>query len=162
MKKPIIVAVDDDPEVLQAIGQDIRREYGERFRVIRVDSGARALEVVRQVKLANEVIALFLADQRMPGLTGVEFLDEARRLFPEAKRTLLTAYADTDAAIKAINDVRLDYYLMKPWDPPEDRLYPVLDDLLADWLAGYRPEFEGVRVVGHRWSPESHDVRDFL
>jgi thioredoxin reductase (NADPH) len=162
MKKPIIVAVDDDPEVLQAIGQDIRREYGERFRVIRVDSGTRALEVVRQVKLANEVIALFLADQRMPGVTGVEFLDEARRLFPEAKRTLLTAYADTDAAIKAINDVRLDYYLMKPWDPPEDRLYPVLDDLLEDWLAAYRPEFEGVRVIGHRWSPESHDVRDFL
>jgi thioredoxin reductase (NADPH) len=162
MKKPIIVAVDDDPEVLQAIGQDIRREYGERFRVIRVDSGSRALDVLRQVKLASEIVALLLADQRMPGMTGVAFLDEARRLFPEAKRALLTAYADTDAAIKAINDVRLDYYLMKPWDPPEDRLYPVLDDLLDDWLAGFRPEFDGIRVVGHRWSPESHAVRDFL
>jgi thioredoxin reductase (NADPH) len=162
MKKPVIVAVDDDPEVLQAIAHDVRREYGERFRVIRVDSGTRALDVVRQVKLATETVALMLADQRMPGMTGVEFLEEARKLFPEAKRVLLTAYADTDAAIKAINDVRLDYYLMKPWDPPEDRLFPVLDDMLDDWLAGFRPEFEGVRVVGHRWSPESHAVRDFL
>jgi thioredoxin reductase (NADPH) len=162
MKKPIIVAVDDDAEVLQAISHDIRREYGDRFRIIRVDSGTRALDVLRQVRLADETVALMLADQRMPGLSGVEFLDEARRLFPAAKRTLLTAYADTDAAIKAINDVRLDYYLMKPWDPPEDRLYPVLDDLLDDWMADYRPAFEGIRLIGHRWSSESHDARDFL
>ncbi|HET7055683.1 MAG TPA: FAD-dependent oxidoreductase [Thermomicrobiales bacterium] len=162
MKKPIIVAVDDDAEVLQAISHDIRREYGDRFRVVRVDSGARALDVLRQVRLADETVALMVADQRMPGITGVEFLDEAKRLFPDAKRTLLTAYADTDAAIKAINDVHLDYYLMKPWDPPEDRLYPVLDDLLEDWLADYRPAFEGIRLIGHRWSAESHDVRDFL
>lgn len=162
MKKPIIVAVDDDAEVLQAISHDIRREYGERFRIVRVDSGDRALDVLRQVRLADETVALLLADQRMPGITGVEFLDQAKHLFPDAKRALLTAYADTDAAIKAINDVHLDYYLMKPWDPPEDRLYPVLDDLLDDWSAGYRPAFEGIRVVGHRWSPESHEARDFL
>jgi thioredoxin reductase (NADPH) len=162
MKKPIIVAVDDDAEVLQAISHDIRHEYGERFRVVRVDSGDRALDVLRQVKLADEVVALLLADQRMPGISGVEFLDEARRMFPTAKRALLTAYADTDAAIKAINDVHLDYYLMKPWDPPEDRLFPVLDDLLEDWLAGYRPAFEGIRLIGHRWSAESHELRDFL
>ena len=162
MKNPIILTVDDDPEVLHAISQDIRREYGSRFRIVRVDSGDRALEVVRQVKLANTPIALLLADQRMPGMSGVEFLEQARSLFPEAKRALLTAYADTDAAIKAINDVRLDYYLMKPWDPPEDRLYPILDDLLEDWMADYRPEFDGIRVVGHRWSSESHAMRDFL
>jgi thioredoxin reductase (NADPH) len=162
MKKPIIVAVDDDAEVLQAISHDIRREYGERFRIIRVDSGDRALDVLRQVRLADEVVALLLVDQRMPGISGVEFLEEAKRLFPNAKRTLLTAYADTDAAIKAINDVHLDYYLMKPWDPPEDRLYPVLDDLLDDWTADYRPSFDGIRVIGHRWSSESHDARDFL
>ena len=162
MGKPIIMAIDDDAEVLQAIAHDIRQEYGDRFRVIRADSGAQALDVLRQVKLADETVALLLADQRMPGVTGVEFLDQAKNLYPGAKRALLTAYADTDAAIRAINDVHLDYYLMKPWDPPQDRLYPVLDDLLDDWLAGYRPAFAGIRVIGHRWSPESHAVREFL
>jgi thioredoxin reductase (NADPH) len=162
MKKPIIVTVDDDAEVLQAIAHDIRREYGNRFRIIRVDSGDRALEVLRKLRLAEETVALLVVDQRMPGITGVELLEQARRLFADAKRILLTAYADTDAAIKAINDVHLDYYLMKPWDPPEDRLYPVLDDLLEDWMAGYRPAFEGIRVIGHRWSAEAHDIRDFL
>lgn len=162
MKKPIILTVDDDPEVLQAISHDVRSAYGERFRVMRVDSGDRALDVLRQVKLSNEVVALMLVDQRMPGITGVDLLTEALPIFPNAKRALLTAYADTDAAIKAINDIRLDYYLMKPWDPPETRLYPVLDDLLDDWLADYRPEFDGVRIIGHRWSPESHEVRNFL
>jgi thioredoxin reductase (NADPH) len=162
MKKPIIVVVDDDAEVLQAIAHDVRREYGERFRIVRVDSGDRALEVLRQLRLADEVVALLIADQRMPGITGVEFLIESRSLYPEAKRTLLTAYADTDAAIKAINDAHLDYYLMKPWDPPEDRLYPVLDELLDDWLASFRPAFEGLRLIGHRWSAESHELRDFL
>ena len=161
MKTPIILTVDDDAEVLRAIFHDIRREYGAQFRVIRVDSGQGALDVTREAKLANETVALFLADQRMPGMSGVEFLEEARALFPDAKRALLTAYADTNAAIKAINDVRLDYYLMKPWDPPEERLYPVLGDLLEDWTAGYRPAFEGIRIVGHRWSSESHDLRDF-
>ena len=162
MNNPIILAVDDDAEVLRAISQDIRREYGGRYRVIRVDSGQRALDVTREAKLANEVIALFLADQRMPGMTGVEFLEQAQAIFPAAKRALLTAYADTDAAIKAINDVHLDYYLMKPWDPPENPALSRADDLLEDWTAGYRPAFEGIRVVGHRWSAESHELRDFL
>lgn len=162
MSKPIVLAVDDDREVLQAVARDVRRGFGDRFRVIRAESGERALDVLRRTKVADENIALILADQRMPGLTGVELLREARALFPRAKRVLLTAYADTDAAISAINDIRLDYYLMKPWDPPEERLYPVLDDLLDDWMAGYRPELEGVRVLGHRWSPESHAARDFL
>ena len=159
---PIILTVDDDADVLRAISQDIRREYGNRFRVIRVDSGPRALEVTREAKLANDVIALFLADQRMPEMSGVEFLDQARMIFPEAKRALLTAYADTDAAIRAINDVHLDYYLMKPWNPPETQLYPVLSDLLEDWTADYRPAFAGIRLIGHRWSPESNATRDFL
>lgn len=135
---------------------------GERFRVIRADSGGRALEVLRQLKLASESVALLLVDQRMPEMSGVELLSRAKELYPDAKRVLLTAYADTESAIMAINEVQLDYYLIKPWDPPEQRLYPVLDDLLDDWLAAHRPPFEGVRVIGHRWSAESHAVRDFL
>lgn len=162
MKNPIIMAIDDDSEVLQAISRDLRSEYGGHYRIIRANSGAQALEITRAAKLANEVVALFLADQRMPGMSGVEFLEQAQTLFPDAKRALLTAYADTDAAIKAINDVHVDYYLMKPWDPPENHLYPVLSDLLGDWTAGYRPTFSGMRVVGHRWSPDSHAMRDFL
>lgn len=162
MSKPIILTVDDDAEVLQAISRDVRREYGEKFRVVRADSGERALDVLEKLKVADDPVALMLVDQRMPGMTGVEMLSEARHLFPESKRTLLTAYADTDAAITAINDVRLDYYLVKPWDPPEERLYPVLDDLLDDWLADYRPAFDGIRVIGQRWSRESHIARDFL
>ncbi len=162
MAKPIILTVDDDTEVLQAISRDVRQGFGDRFRVIRADSGARALDVIRQVKLAEEAVALMLVDQRMPELTGVDLLAKARPLFPDAKRVLLTAYADTDAAISAINEIQLDYYLVKPWDPPEQRLYPVLDDLLDDWVADHRPAFEGIRVVGHRWSPEAHAVRDFL
>ena len=162
MSKPIILTVDDDPEVLQAISRDVRQGFGEKFRVIRADSGGRALDVLRKVKLADDAVALMLVDQRMPELSGVEMLTRARSLFPDSKRVLLTAYADTDAAITAINDVQLDYYLVKPWDPPEQRLYPVLDDLLDDWLAGYRPTFDGIRVIGHRWSPEAHAARDFL
>lgn len=162
MAKPVIMTVDDDPEVLQAVARDLRRAYGDRFRVIRADSGASALEVVQQLKLRNEPIALFLVDQRMPQMSGVEFLEKEIELFPEAKRALLTAYADTDAAIRAINTAKIDYYLMKPWDPPEERLYPVLDDLLDDWQASFRPPFEGIRVIGNRWSPHSHQVKDFL
>jgi thioredoxin reductase (NADPH) len=162
MSKPIILTVDDDAEVLQAISRDVRRGFGENFRVIRAESGSRALDVLRQVKLTNDAVALMLVDQRMPGLSGTELLTEARQMFPDSKRVLLTAYADTDAAISAINEVRLDYYLVKPWDPPEDRLFPVLDDLLDDWTSGYQPIFEGIRVLGHRWSPESHGTRDFL
>ncbi len=162
MAKPVILTVDDDPEVLQAVARDLRHEYGDRFRVIRADSGAAALEAVQQLKLRNESVTLFLADQRMPQMNGVEFLEQAMEIFPEAKRVLLTAYADTDAAIRAINSAKLDYYLLKPWDPPEERLYPVLDDLLDDWLASFRPPFEGIRVIGNRWSPHSHQTKDFL
>lgn len=162
MAKPVMLAVDDDPEVLQAVSRDLRKRYGDRYRVVRADSGPVALEAVRELKRKNEPLALFLVDQRMPRMTGVDFLAEAVPLYPDAKRALLTAYADTEAAIRAINQAHIDYYLLKPWDPPEQQLYPVLDDLLADWQAGYRPPFEGVRVVGHRWSPEAHSIRDFL
>lgn len=162
MAKPVILAVDDDPEVLQAVSRDLRQQYGDRFRIIRADSGMSALDVVQQLKLRNESVSLFLVDQRMPQMGGVEFLEQAMTVFPDAKRALLTAYADTEAAIRAINGARLDYYLLKPWDPPEDRLYPVVDDLLDDWYASFRPPFEGIRVVGHRWSPLSHQVKDFM
>lgn len=162
MNKPAILTVDDDPEVLQAITRDLRRQYGDRFRIVRADSGQAALEAVEQLKLRNDSVSLFLVDQRMPQMTGVEFLEKASAIFPEAKRVLLTAYADTEAAIRAINIARLDYYLLKPWDPPEERLYPILDDLLDDWNAHFQPEFQGIRVIGDRWSPESHRIKDFL
>ena len=160
--KPALLTVDDDPQVLQAVARDLRREYGDRFRVLRADSGATALEVLKQLELRNESPALFLVDQRMPQMSGVEFLEQAMELFPDTKRVLLTAYADTDAAIRAINTVKIDHYLLKPWDPPEERLYPVLNDLLDDWLSSFRPPFAGIRVVGNRWSPQSHQVKDFL
>jgi thioredoxin reductase (NADPH) len=162
MAKPVIWTVDDDPDVLRAVERDLRRHYGDRYRVISADSGASALEAVKQLKLRNETVALFLVDQRMPFMSGVEFLEKALELYPEAKRALLTAYTDTDAAIRAINSVHIDHYLMKPWDPPEERLYGVVDDLLDDWQASYHPAFEGVRVIGHRWSPQSSEIRDFL
>ncbi|MCW5313513.1 FAD-dependent oxidoreductase [Nostoc sp. KVJ3] len=162
MAKPAILTVDDDPEVLQAVSRDLRHQYGDRFRIVRADSGITALEAVQQLKLRNEAVALFLVDQRMPQMGGVEFLEQAKSIFPDAKRALLTAYADTDAAIKSINSARIDYYLLKPWNPPEERLYPVLDDLLDDWLAGFYPPFTGIRVIGNRWSPFSHQVKDFL
>ncbi|MGA2052369.1 MAG: FAD-dependent oxidoreductase [Opitutales bacterium] len=162
MAKPVIWTVDDDPDVLRAVERDLRRQYGGRYKVISADSGASALDGVKQLKLRNEAVALFLVDQRMPRMSGVEFLEKAMEFYPEAKRALLTAYADTDAAIRAINNVHIDHYLMKPWDPPEERLYGVVDDLLDDWQAYYRPEFEGVRVIGHRWSPRSNEIRDFL
>ncbi|AFY70176.1 response regulator receiver protein [Thalassoporum mexicanum PCC 7367] len=161
-KKPAIVVVDDDPAVLQAIARDLRQQYGDRFRIVRADSGAIALEAVQQLKLRSNTIALFLVDQRMPGMSGVEFLTEAIAIFPLAKRALLTAYADTNAAIDSINHTQLDYYLLKPWDPPEEKLYPVVDDLLHDWQAKFKPEFQGVKVISDRWSPDSHHLRDFL
>lgn len=162
MEKPVILAVDDEPSVLAAITRDLRRHYGTDYDVQRAGSGSEALELVAELKLASRAVALFIVDQRMPEMTGVEFLGRAMEQFPEARRVLLTAYADTDAAIRAINEVRLDHYLMKPWHPPEDLLYPVLDDLLDDWRAGYQPVFEGVRIIGHRWSADGHRVRDFL
>ena len=160
--KPILLTVDDDPEVLRAIERDLRRHYGKDYRVLRADAGATALDVLRQIDARGEPVALFLVDQRMPQMSGVEFLEQARAIFPDAKRVLLTAYADTEAAIRAINTVKVDYYSMKPWDPPEEHLYPVLDDLLDDWQAQYRPPFEGLRVIGHRWSADSHALKDFL
>jgi thioredoxin reductase (NADPH) len=162
MSKAAILTVDDDPEVLQAVSRDLRRQYGDRFRIVRADSGQSALTAVEQLKLRNEEVALFLVDQRMPQMTGVEFLEKASQVFSEARRVLLTAYADTEAAIRAINVARLDYYLLKPWDPPEERLYPILDDLLEDWAAKIRPTFQGIRVIGDRWSSESHRIKDFL
>jgi thioredoxin reductase (NADPH) len=162
MAKPVIWTIDDDPDVLRAVERDLRRHYGDRYRVISADSGLSALEGVKQLKLRNESVALFLVDQRMPRMNGVEFLEKAIELYPDSKRAMLTAYADTDAAIRAINAVHVDHYLMKPWDPPEEHLYGVVDDLLDDWQASFRPEFEGVRVIGHRWSPQSNEMRDFL
>ena len=162
MAKPVILAVDDDPQVLRAVERDLRRRYAREYRVLRADSGETALDTLGKLKLRGDPVALFLVDQRMPRMTGVEFLEKAIERFPDAKRALLTAYSDTEAAIRAINEVGLDYYLQKPWDPPDQNLYPSLDDMLDDWRADYRPPFSGLRVVGDRWSPESHRTRDFL
>jgi thioredoxin reductase (NADPH) len=162
MAKPILLAVDDDPEVLRAVERDLRRRYAEGYRVLRGDSGGAALAALRALKKRNDPVSLLLADQRMPQMTGVEFISQAMDLYPEARRVLLTAYADTEAAIQAINQAKIHHYLLKPWDPPEEHLYPVLDDLLEDWQAAFRPPFEGVSVLGHRWSARSHEVRDFL
>ena len=159
--RPGILAVDDDPQVLAAVVRDLRRRYGQQYRILRASSGADALEALEELKRRGASVALFVADQRMPEMSGVEFLTAARRIYPDAKRTLLTAYADTDAAIHAINDADLDYYLQKPWDPPEDNFYPILDDLLDDWQADFAP-YEGIQVLGTRWAPDSHAVRDFL
>jgi thioredoxin reductase (NADPH) len=160
--QPIIFAIDDEPMTLGAIVRDLQSRYGDRFQVMRAETGVAALEALAQLQIRNRAVALFIVDQRMPAMTGVEFLTEALELYPDAKRVLLTAYADTSVAIKAINDLRLDHYLLKPWDPPEEHLYPVLDDLLQDWLTSYVPPFEGVRLVGHRWSAAAHDLKDFL
>ena len=162
MAKPVILAVDDDPQVLRAVERDLRRRYAREYRVLRADSGESALDTLGKLKLRGDPVALFLVDQRMPRMTGVEFLEKTIEQFPDAKRALLTAYSDTEAAIRAINEVGLDYYLQKPWDPPEQNLYPNLDDMLDDWRADYRPPFEGIRIVGDRWSPASHRTRDFL
>ncbi len=161
-RRPAIVAVDDEPAVLAAVARDLRRGFGERYRVMRAGSGGEGLELLRQVRARGDQVALLIADQRMPGLSGTDYLVQARELVPEAKRVLLTAYADTEAAIQAINEVSLDYYLLKPWDPPEEQLFPVLEDLLTTWEAGAALESGGVRVVGHRFSKQTHDVRDFL
>ena len=162
MANPTIVIVDDDASVLAALGRDLVRRYGDKYRLARFDGGASALEAVRTMHSRKEPIALFVVDQRMPVMTGVEFLSAAVPLAPDSKRVLLTAYADTEAAIRAINDVGIQHYLMKPWDPPEERLFPVLDDLLDEWRASWRPGFGGLSVVGHRWSAAGHAVKDFL
>jgi thioredoxin reductase (NADPH) len=162
MPKPILLSVDDDSDVLRAIERDLRAQYGAEYRVIGSDSPERALDLLKQLKVRSDSVALMLADQRMPHMNGVEFLQEGMQIFPDAKRALLTAYADTSAAISAINHANINYFFMKPWDPPEDHLYPQLDDLLGDWRASYRPAFEGIRVLGTRWSPRSYELRDFL
>ena len=162
MARPIILAIDDDVSVLEAVVQDLRRQYGNTYRVMRAAGGQAALDTLAQLKSRDEPVALIVSDQRMPGITGVQLLERARDIYPDARRVLLTAYADTEAAIRAINTARIHYYLNKPWDPPEEKLYPVLNDLLEDWQAGYRPPFEGLRVIGSRWSLADFRVRNFL
>ena len=162
MAKPVIFTIDDEPAVLNAVERDLRKKYGRDYRILKAESGAAALGALEQLQRRNEAVALFLVDQRMPHMAGVEFLEQARALYPDAKRALLTAYADTQAAIDAINRTALDYYLLKPWDPPEERLYPTVDDLLDDWKAHARLPFEGIRVAGTMWSAASHQVKDFL
>src|SRR5438270_490479 len=162
MPRPVLLTVDDDPDVLRAIERDLRSQYGENYRVMRANSGLAALDVLRELKLRNDAVALLLADQRMPKMDGIAFLSQAMELYPDAKRALLTAYADTNAAINAINEVNIQYFFLKPWDPPGENLYPALDDLLDDWRANYTPPYEGVRVLGTRWSPKCYDLRDFL
>src|SRR6478752_2618201 len=161
-RKPVILTVDDDPAVSRAVARDLRRHYGERYRIVRAESGQDALETLNELKLRGDTVAVFVADYRMPQMSGIEFLEEAMDIYPLARRVLLTAYADTHAAIDAINVVDLDHYLLKPWDPPEEKLYPVIDGLLEEWrCSDFRP-VPATKVVGHRWSARSSDVREFL
>jgi len=160
--RPVILTVDDDPGVSRAVARDLRRKYGERHRIVRAESAEAALDALRQMKLRGEQVAVLLADYRMPEMNGIEFLEQAMDIYPAARRALLTAYADTGAAIEAINVVDLDYYLLKPWDPPEEKLYPVVDSLLESWLAADHRPVQELKVVGHRWSARSSEVREFL
>jgi thioredoxin reductase (NADPH) len=162
MAKPALLTIDDDLDVRHAVERDLRKRYSEKYRILGADSALAGLDLLRRVQQRNEPVALLLVDYRMPQTNGIEFLMEALKVAPDAKRVLLTAYADTDAAIRAINDIKLNHYLLKPWDPPEENLYPVLDDLLDDWQSNFRPPFEGIRVLGTRWSPRSYDLREFL
>ncbi len=160
--KPVIIAVDDEPEVVQAVQRDLRTRYASDYRILWAEGGQEALDTLKTLALQGAPVALMLVDQRMPGVTGIDVLRETLDIYPGAKRALLTAYADTEAAIQAINEVGLDHYILKPWDPPEEKLYPILDDLLDDWQAGYRPTFEGIRVIGQQWSRAAHDIKAFL
>jgi thioredoxin reductase (NADPH) len=162
MAKPVIFSIDDDPSVLNAVERDLRARYGQDYRIIPINSGKAALDYLQKLQQRNETVALFLVDQRMPEMSGVEFLEQAILTYPQAKRVLLTAYADTEAAISSINEVGLDYYLMKPWHPPEERLYPILDELIEDWKMHVRMPYEGIRIAGTLWSLPSHEVKDFL
>ncbi|HLG35854.1 MAG TPA: FAD-dependent oxidoreductase [Bacteroidia bacterium] len=162
MKLPYIILVDDDAQVLGAIQRDMRNKYRDDYRIVGTESANEALELIKELKLKNEAVALFISDQRMPEMEGVEFLEKAREIYSEAKQVLLTAYSDINAAITAINKVKLDYYLMKPWSPPEEKLYPVVSDLLEEWHAHYRPDHEGIRIIGFQWSPKSHKLKEFL
>jgi thioredoxin reductase (NADPH) len=160
--KPVILAVDDEPEVIQAVQRDLRARYSDDYRIVWAGGGQEAIDTLRTLALQDTPVALMVVDQRMPSVTGIDVLRETLELHPSAKRALLTAYADTEAAIQAINEVGLDHYIMKPWDPPEDKLYPILDDLLEDWMAGYRPRFDGIRVIGQQWSRAAHELKAFL
>src|ERR1700746_2764573 len=159
---PAIISVDDEPEVLRAVERDLRRKYGKDYRVLGTDSGNAAVELLRQLKTRGESVALLLCDQRMPQMSGLEVLGQSMQIFPQAKRALLTAYADTNASISAINTAKVHYYLLKPWDPPEEKLYPVLDDLLEDWQPENKTPNHGLRVLGARWCPPSHHMKEFL
>src|SRR5436190_15581678 len=161
-RKPVLLTVDDDPGVSRAVARDLRRQYGEAYRVVRTESGPQALDTLRKLKLRGDPVAVLLADHRMPDMSGLEFLEEAMDLFPHARRALLTAYADTNAAIEAINVVDLDHYLLKPWDPPEEKLYPVMDDLLSAWCREERKVVPETKLIGHRWSARSTQMREFL
>lgn len=161
-KKPIIFSIDDDPQVLRSLRNDLRNEYKNDYRIISTDSPQEALQSLPELKKQGEAVALFLSDQRMPDMLGVDFLEKAKTIFPEAKRVLLTAYSDTEAAIRAINNVGLDHYLIKPWDPPREKLYPVLNDLLDDWEMNHTPEFHGIKLIGYQYAPKSHEIKDFL
>jgi thioredoxin reductase (NADPH) len=160
--RPFLLTVDDNPQVVRVIERDLKQQYGKRYSILKAESGEEALKLVKKLKLQNEILALLLADQRMPDMSGVSLIEEVMKIFPEAKRVLLTAYADTDAAIRSINKAKIDYYLMKPWDPPEVHMYPILDDLLDDWWALAKPPFEGIRIIGLRWSPKSYEIKHFL
>jgi len=162
MKLPFIIIIDDDEQVLHAILRDVRNEYRDSYRISATDSANEALELVKELKLKNETVALFISDQRMPEMEGIVFLSKAKEIYPDAKLVLLTAYSDIEAAIKAINDIRLDHYLLKPWSPPEEKLYPILNDLLDEWQAFYKPDHEGIRIIGFQWSPKSHRLKEFL
>ncbi|WP_407429838.1 FAD-dependent oxidoreductase [Arcticibacter sp.] len=162
MDEPIVFCIDDDPQVLRALVRDLKAQYRKEYKILSTSSVSEGLEGLLELKNKGEAVALFIADQRMPEMDGVSFLVKALDFYPDAKRVLLTAYSDTDAAIKAINEVKLDYYLMKPWDPPEERLFPVIDDLLDEWQNGYRPDFKGLKVVGYQFSPKSHNLKEYL
>src|SRR3954452_13674210 len=161
-KQPILFVIDDDLQVLRAIVRDLRDQYRADYRVISTSVVAEALDALKELKNKGETVAMFISDQRMPEMDGVSFLDEAMEIFPTAKRVLLTAYSDTEAAIKAINEVRLDYYLMKPWNPPEEKLYPVIHELLDEWQNSYKPDFKGIKLIGYQFSPKSHIIKEFL
>jgi thioredoxin reductase (NADPH) len=162
MKLPFIIIIDDDVQVLRALQRDVNSHYWNDYRIAAIPSGQETLELIAELKLKNEEVALFISDQRMPGMDGVTFLEKARAIYPVAKQILLTAYSDIEVAIKAINDIRLDYYLLKPWSPPEEKLYPVMDDLLDDWHSISRPSPEGIKIIGFQWSPKSHALKEFL
>ena len=162
MKLPFIIVIDDDVQVLRALQRDVNSHYWNDYRIAAIPSALETLELIRELKLKNEEVALFLSDQRMPGMDGVTFLEKAKEIYPTAKLILLTAYSDIEVAIKAINDIRLDYYLLKPWSPPEEKLYPVMDELLDDWHSISKPQQEGIKIIGFQWSPKSHALKEFL